>query len=159
MKILLLLLTICMLTACNKNETVPAGDTGSNNTGSQNNTPAISVFVNDSPINVNSITYGRSSSTFNFSAQNNLQKVDVKCFWFYQQNWGNFQYSDSINYSERADTDSKWNTIRAIGYGNVHFDCCSAPLTDHSVSGNYSGIFLDGKIDLTVNGKFQLLFK
>lgn len=121
---------------------------------------SISVFVNGNPLNITSIKYDRSSSTFNFTAQNLFQRVDVYCFRFYESSRWNYQYQDSINYSVRADSLSDWLTTRANNWGSVYFDCCYAPLEDSVVTGEFSGLFsLEGKDDFTVGGNFHLVFK
>ncbi len=162
--LLLTLLATIIITGCNKQQNPPDTTNTPNGNGSNPRQPLtnpsnITVLLNDSAIKVTHIDYNRSSASFNFIAGNSLKQVDVKCFWFYQQNWGNYQYSDSINYSWRTDSLLPWHTIRAINYGNVSFDCCMAPLTDSLVSGNYSGQLSSGKSNLTVSGTFRLLFK
>jgi len=164
MKNLLHLIIICLLvSACNKNSSEPvnSANTATNNplTARPNKTSAVSVSINNACMQVTSINFNRGSSTFNFSVENKLQKIDVNCFWFYQQNWASYQYSDSINYSVRTDTLSPWTTQRATGYGNVYFDCCTLYLTAPEVSGEYNGNFSLGKDKLAITGKFDLLFK
>ncbi|RTL61062.1 MAG: hypothetical protein EKK37_02590 [Sphingobacteriales bacterium] len=160
-----ILLFYLLLSACSKQNTTSGNanpSTGNHPAANGSATPAssnITVYVNNEAVPVTSISFDRSSSTFNFSAQNAVKKVDVKCFWFYQQSGFNYQYSDSINYSYRTDTLSGWNTIRAINYGDVYFDCCQGPLTDKLITGNYSGNFGSGDIPFTVKGNFSLLFK
>ena len=162
--LLLTLLATIIITGCNKQESIPGTTNTPSGNGSNSGQPStkpsgITVRLNDSAINVTHIEYNRSSGSFDFTAGNSLKQVDVKCFWFYQQSWGNYQYSDSINYSWRTDSLLPWQTIRAINYGNVSFDCCTAPLTDPLVSGNYSGQLSFGKSNLTVSGTFRLHFK
>ena len=157
---------VVFLLSCGKQTSSPSGNTNNTNhtqTGNGGSPAAtgsfISVFVNKDSIPVTSIHYNRGGSYFNFSAENPNKKVDVYCFWFYQQSGFNYQYSDSINYSTRPDTASAWFTTSAINGGTVNFDCCMGPLTDSPVSGDYSGDFSTGKTPLTVHGKFWLVFK
>jgi hypothetical protein len=113
-------------------------------------------------------TTSSTTGTFNFSAWNALQRVDVYCFSFYEQSGFNYQFSDSINYSSRPDSLTAWTTVRAANWGTVTFDCCVAPLTDSAIAGDYSGNFASanpdfskntGNVqDLTVSGNFNLLF-
>lgn len=157
-----------LLFACSKHDGdpgVPA--TGSNNGGNTSqNLPAavkpssITVLVDGVPIPVTLIDFSRTDGSFRFSAGNQLQRVDAYCFWFYGTSGLNYQYSDSLNYSTRPDSLSAWNTIRAVNYGDVQFDCCSFPVKDSVVDGSYSGKFGTGKErELTVNGVFHLLFR
>lgn len=170
MKILLWLtvlfyFTICF-TACSKQsaapDPVPPGNSnpagGIVNSSDKTNPSAISVRVNQIPINVNSIRFDRDGADFNFTAGNQLQKVEVRCFWFYQQSRWNFQYSDSITYFRRPNTLTTWSGIRAIKWGDVNFDCCYAPLTDSLVTGEYTADFPEGKGSFTVSGGFHLVF-
>lgn len=121
---------------------------------------SISILINGTPLGVTSINYNRSNSTFNFTAQNNLQKVDAYCYRFYENSRWSFQHQDSINYSERKDTVSAWNTQTAANWGSVYFDCCYAPLADSLVAGEYSGIFsLEGEEDMNIAGNFHLIFR
>ena len=159
------LAAVFFLLACGKQTSNPSGNTNNTNnaqTGSGASTAGtnsfISVFVNKDSIPVTSIHYNRGGSYFNFSAENPTQKLDVYCFWFYQQSGFNYQFSDSINYSTRPDSNSAWLTTRATNWGTVNFDCCLGPLTDSPVSGDYSGDFTTGKMPLTVHGKFRLVF-
>jgi len=161
----LFLATACLLAiGCSKeNVSTTSANPPGIHPGTSNTTRVpvsdITVLVNNVSIPVTAINFDRSGSTFNFTAQNSLQKVDVRCFWFYQQSRWNFQYSDSINYSSRADTLSQWNTVRAINYGDVNFACCYAPLTDSLVKGDYNGNFYDGENGFNVKGNFSLYFK
>jgi hypothetical protein len=150
--------------ACNKNSIPPtnSGTTTHNiaDTGKEGDYPStITVLINGAPMQVTSIGYNRGDGFFNFSAMNSLQKVDVNCFWFYQQSRWSFQYSDSINYSTRPDSLTQWQSIRASNYGTVNFDCCDAPLTDSLVEGEYAGTFLQGKATLNIGGDFHLVFQ
>jgi len=135
-----------------------------NGGGSSGNLPAaakpssITVLVNGEAIPVTSIDFARTGSTLHFSAGNQLQRVDAYCFWFYGTSGFNYQYSDSVNYSTRPDSAGAWNTRRAIAYGDVYFDCCSFPVKDSVVEGNYSGKFSTGKEELTVSGIFHLFY-
>jgi hypothetical protein len=166
MKAVFLLAPVCLFfAACTKQDPAPAAPVtngpapGSGSNNKVNNSPSdISVSIDNTPMAVTAVSYDRSSGTFNFSAWNKLQKVDVYCFWFYQQSRWNYQYSDSINYSTRPDTVTNWTTTRAIDWGEVYFDCCQAPLTDTLITGTYSGNFLNGKQGLTIKGDFHLLF-
>ncbi|PWT97337.1 MAG: hypothetical protein C5B52_14060 [Bacteroidetes bacterium] len=146
------------------------GGAGTNNNSSNNShdnsirnnvkPSSITVSINGDPMKVTSISYDRSSSTFNLSAQNSLQKVDVYCFHIYGSSGLNYQYQDSLNYSVRDDSLSAWYTTRATNYGRVDFDCCAFPVADSIVAGNFSGLFaLEGKDDLSVVGNFYLVFK
>jgi hypothetical protein len=159
--------------ACSKQSATPGNTTpGSGSTGNtQSRTPTISVALNNTPMTVTGISYNRSGSTygdFNFSAWNPLQKVDVYCFWFYEQSGFDYQFSDSINYSTRPDTLTAWTTTRASNWGDVNFDCCVAPLQDSVIPGEYSGNFVVGNASggksagtgqgLTITGNFYLLF-
>ncbi len=169
MKTILLLVGACLFTlSCNKQtvspvtppKTTPGFDSAAlfNMTPEGNYPSAITVFVNHAAMPVTAIKFNRSTGSFNFSAQNKLQKVDVNCFWFYQQSRWSFQYSDSINYSVRPDTLSDWYTRRAITWGDVYFDCCDAPLTDSLVEGGYSANFGTAKDSLIIDGRFHLVF-
>jgi len=181
-----ILLSCLILGGCNKQGSAPgsgsnaAGSAGSGSggsgagggsAGSSVRPASISVAVNGTPIAVTGISYDRSGSTdgdFNFSAWNPLQRVDVYCFWFYEQSGYNYQFSDSINYSTRPDTLTAWTTTRATNWGQVNFDCCVAPLADSVIPGEYSGNFLPanaaneksvtGTQGLTITGNFYLLF-
>jgi hypothetical protein len=149
--------------ACSKNNSTPAdNNNNANNTGTNtqlNKTSAISVFINKAPMQVTSIDYNRGDGFFKFTAQNKLQKVDVNCFYFYQPNWGNYQYEDSVNYSIRPDSLSAWNGRHANKWGDVNFECCEGPLTNPDVKGNFYGDFGLGKDSLVITGNFELLFK
>ena len=158
------MLSCLLIVSCSKQDTTPpaAGNNGngSSTSGAPKPSSAISVSIDGQPMTVTGSSKGRGSSTFEFSAWNSLQKVDVRCFWFYQQSGFNYMYSDSINYSTRPDSLSPWYTIRARNYGDVYFDCCMAPLTDSLVTGNYSGDFAPTpKQSLRIKGNFHLVFK
>ena len=164
-----LLITLTLfLFACSKQGNSIDSPSGGNTAGdgSANGSPAggvkasssVTVLVDGVAIPVTAINFNRNTGNFNFSGGNKLQKVDVYCFWFYGTSGFNYQYSDSINYSTRADSTSAWNTIRAIDYGDVDFDCCSFPVKDSLVDGVYSGKFSNGKLELTVNGRFHYIY-
>jgi hypothetical protein len=180
MRPIICLLIFCLtlpIFSCNKQTATPV-ELGSNPSGS-GTTPAtspqggpaasVSFLVNGNPLPVTGISYNRTGSTtgtFNFSAWNALQRVDVYCFSFYEQSGLNYQFSDSINYSTRSDSLGAWATVRAVNWGTVNFDCCAAPLTDSVIPGEYSGNFASGdpgknpgdSPGLTVSGSFNLLF-
>jgi hypothetical protein len=179
--LLIYCLTLFPLFSCNKQSATPAGSnsnpygpgatTGSSPQGAAGPAASVSFLVNSNPLVVTSISYDRTGSTtgtFNFSAWNALQRVDVYCFSFDEQSGFNYQFSDSINYSTRPDSLTAWTTVRAVNWGTVTFDCCVAPLTDSVISGVYSGNFASGNPDLSknpgnvpglaVNGNFYLLF-
>jgi len=180
MRPIICLLIFCLtlpIFSCNKQTATPV-ELGSNPSGS-GTTPAtsrqggpaasVSFLVNGNPLPVTGISYNRTGSTtgtFNFSAWNALQRVDVYCFSFYEQSGLNYQFSDSINYSTRSDSLGAWATVRAVNWGTVNFDCCAAPLTDSVIPGEYSGNFASGDAGknpgdspgLTVSGSFNLLF-
>lgn len=155
-------LIICLcLSFCKKQKDGGSSSSATNSNGnpSQSFTPSfINVTVNDLPMEVKAIHYNRGGASFNFSAENPLQKVDVYCFRFYGRSGFNYQYSDSINYSSRPDTLAAWFTRRAANWGDVSFDCCAFPITDAVISGNFSGTFPDTKSVTTVKGNFQLKF-
>ena len=165
--------------SCNKQSTPPAtpgsdpSAPGSGGSPFSNSAPAasVSVQVNGTPLAVTGISYNRTECTdgdLSFSAWNALQRVDVYCFYFYEQNGFNYQFSDSINYSTRPDTVTGWTTVRAINWGDVNFACCVAPLKDTVIFGQYSGNFAAGNSGsgkqpgdqqgLVVSGNFNLLF-
>ena len=145
--------------ACNKKDSSPPPTGGGSGVRpAPKDTSFITASVNGSAMKVTRIQYNRSSGSFNFTAQNDLQKVDVRCFHFYEPNRWNFQYSDSINYSKREDVLSTWVTTRAINWGDVYFNCCGGPLEDSVISGNYSGKFSFGEDEFKVEGNFHLLF-
>jgi hypothetical protein len=179
--LLLFSLTLFPIFSCNKQTPTPAGlgsdpygpgaAGGSSPQGTAGTVASVSLLVNGNPLPVTGISYNRTggtTGTFNFSAWNVLQRVDVYCFSFYEQSGFNDQFSDSINYSTRPDSITAWTTVRAINSGNVSFDCCAAPLTDSVVPGEYSGNFANGNPGLgknpgdppglTVSGNFNLLF-
>ena len=154
-----LLIFVCVL-SCSKKDSSPiltGGGSGVRPPVSKD-TSFITASVNGSAMKVTSIQYNRSSGSFNFTAQNDVQKVDVRCFHFYEPNRWNFQYSDSINYSKREDVLSSWVTTRAINWGDVNFNCCGGPLEDSIISGNYSGKFSFGEDEFKIEGNFHLLF-
>lgn len=182
MRPIICLLIFCLtlpIFSCNKQSATPAG-LGSNPYGPEtagSSSPegtagpaaSISFLVNGNPLPVTGISYDRTGSTtgtFNFSAWNALQRVDVYCFSFYEQSGLNYQFIDSINYSTRSDSLETWITVRAVNWGTVSFDCCAAPLTDSVIPGEYSGNFASGdpgknpgdSPGLTVSGSFNLLF-
>jgi hypothetical protein len=159
--------------ACSKQASTPGNAApGSGNTSKTQSRPAsISVALNNTPMTVTGISYNREGSMygdFNFSAWNPLQKVDVYCFWFDEQGRGNYEFSDSINYSTRPDTLAAWTTTRATNWGDVNFDAGVAPLQDSVIPGEYSGNFLIGNASggksagaeqgLAITGNFYLLF-
>jgi len=148
------------LTACHKDSGTPNNNSPAGvSTGTPTKQSNISVVINDQPIQVTNISYNRSGGSFNFTAQNSLQKVDVNCFHFYEQSWASFMYSDSIIYSTRPDSVTAWYSRTAINGGDVYFDCCTAPLQDPDITGNYYGNFKLGKDSLVIKGDFDLLFK
>jgi hypothetical protein len=173
-------LTLFSIFSCNKQSATPvelganfsgSGAAGGSPQGTVGTTASVSFQVNGSPVAVTGISYNRAGSTagtFDFSAWNALQRVDVYCFCFYEQSGFNYQFSDSINYSTRPDTFSAWTSVRAINWGTVNFECCVAPLQDTVIPGEYSGNFATGNpglsknpgdlADLTVSGNFNLLF-
>jgi hypothetical protein len=149
----------------------PGVSDGSSPQGTAGTVASVSFLVNGNPLAVTGITYDRTGSTtgtFNYSAWNALQRVDVFCFSFYEQSGFNYQFSDSINYSTRPDSLTAWTTTRAVNSGTVTFDCCVAPLADTVIAGAYSGNFtstnsgvdknLSNAQALTVSGNFNLLF-
>ena len=149
----------------------PGVSDGGSPQGTAGTVASVSFLVNGNPLAVTGITYDRTGSTtgtFNFSAWNALQRVDVFCFSFYEQSGFNYQFSDSINYSTRPDSLTAWTTTRAVNSGTVTFDCCVAPLADTVIAGEYSGNFtsassgvdknLSNAQALTVSGSFNLLF-
>lgn len=179
--LLIFSLTLLPIFSCNKQSATPAGPTsnpndpgaavGSSSQGTAGTVASVSFLVNGNPLAVTGISYDRTGSTtgtFNFSAWNCLQRVDVYCFSFYEQSGFNYQFSDSINYSTRSDSLAAWTTVRAINWGTVNFDCCAAPLVDSVIPGEYSGNFPNGNSGLnknqedasglTVTGNFNLLF-
>jgi hypothetical protein len=179
--LLIFCLTFLSLFSCNKQSVTPAGPGfnpygpgaagGNSSQGAAGTVSSVSFLVNGSPLAVTGISYdrtGSTSGTFNFSAWNALQRVDVYCFSFYEQSGFNDQFSDSINYSTRSDSLAAWSTIRAVNWGTVNFECCAAPLIDSVIPGDYSGNFANGNAgldknlsnapDLTVSGNFNLLF-
>ena len=159
--------TICFLfvflfLSCRKQQTSSNNINTATTSGSQI-TPIIdsayiTVIINRNSMQVTAIHYDRSTGSFNFTAQNKLQKVDVYCFHFYQSSGFNYQFSDSINYSVRQDTLSTWYTRRATNWGDVFFDCCQGPLTDKIITGNFSALFDNDESKLTLNGNFRLIF-
>jgi len=164
MKNFLPVVLVCFLASACRKEGASPGNTSTGTgaltgAGVATKSSAISVLINNQPMLVTLINYNRSSGSFNFTAQNDLQKVDASCFYFYQQSWASYMYSDSINYSTRADTLSGWYTRRAQAYGEVYFDCCTAPLNGPEITGNYKGNFSLGKDSLVITGNFDLLFK
>jgi hypothetical protein len=184
MRPIICLLIVCLifssLFSCNKQSVTPAGQGSNPNDpgladgspqGSAGTVASVSFLVNGNPLAVTGITYDRTGSTtgtFNFSAWNALQRVDVYCFSFYEQSGFNYQFSDSINYSTRPDSVASWTTVHAVNWGSVSFDCCVAPLTDTVIAGGYSGNFenansgpdknLSNMPALTVSGNFNLPF-
>jgi hypothetical protein len=173
--------TLFPILSCNKQSATPGGSGfspygpgasgGSSSQGTAQTVASVSFLVNNNPLVVTGISYDRTGSTtgtFNFSAWNALQRVDIYCFSFNEQSGFNYQFSDSINYSTRPDSLTAWTTVRAVNWGTVTFDCCVAPLTDSVISGDYSGNFASGNPDLsknagdmpglTVNGNFNLSF-
>lgn len=154
---------VCLLLcACSKNSDTPNNNTttGTSTGGTQTKQSAISVLINNQPMAVSSIDFNRNGGSFNFTAQNALQKVDVTCFHFYEQSWASFMYSDSIVYSTRPDSLSAWNSTTAPNNANdVYFNCCTAPLQDPDISGTYNANFNVGKGALEIKGDFDLLFK
>ena len=179
--LLIFCLTLFPIFSCNKQSATPielgsnlsgsGASDGSSPQGAAGPTATVSFLVNGNPAAVTGISYNRTGTTtgtFDFSAWNALQRVDVYCFSFYEQSGFDYQFSDSINYSTRSDSLAAWNTVRAVNWGTVNFDCCSAPLTDSVIPGEYSGNFASGDPDLgkntgdqpglTVSGKFNLLF-
>jgi len=166
MKITRLLIVLPMLLfACNKHDDTPGTPASGGGSVSQNLPAAvkpssITVLVDGVAIPVTSIDFSRTDASLRFSAGNQLQRVDGYCFWFYGTSGFNYQYSDSLNYSTRPDSLSAWDTRRAVSYGDICFDCCSFPVKDSVVDGNYSGKFgSSGKEPgLTVSGVFHLLF-
>jgi hypothetical protein len=118
----------------------------------------VTVSLDNVPMQVTAINYNRTGGNINLSAFNPLQKVDVYCFWFYEQSGFNYQFSDSINYSTRPDTLTAWSSTRATDWGGVSFDCCTAPLKDSLITGNYSGTFSLAKKPLIISGNFYLHF-
>ena len=169
---LFLITSILFLFACNKQDSSigspdggnPANGTAGGGSGSGSSAKggkaasSITVLVDGVSIPVTSISFNRGTGNFNFSAGNTLQKVDAYCFWFYGTSGFNYQYSDSLTYSTRVDSAGAWNTMKAIGYGTVDFDCCSFPVKDSVVDGTYSGKFSTGKLELTVNGRFHYIY-
>jgi hypothetical protein len=179
--LLIFCLTFFSILSCNKQSVTPAGSESNPNDpqavgggspqGTAGTVSSVSFLVNGSPLVVTGISYDRTGSTtgtFNFSAWNALQRVDIYCFSFYEENGFNYQFSDSINYSTRPDSLAAWTASRAVNSGTVNFDCCAAPLTDSVIPGNYSGNFASDNSDLiknqsnvqglTVSGNFNLLF-
>jgi hypothetical protein len=179
--LLIFSLTVFPIFSCNKQSAAPPGSGsnvygpgasgGSSSQGTAGPAASISFLVNGNPLPVTGISYDRTGSTtgtFNLSAWNALQRVDVYCFSFYEQSAFNYQFSDSINYSTRTDSLATWTTVRAVNWGTVNFDCCVAPLTDSVIPGEYSGNFASGNPGpgknpgnvpgLTVSGNFNLLF-
>ena len=155
---------LCLIiTACSKENANPEYNNNNTSTGTSSNThtdsSTITVFINDAPMDVTTIEYNRSGSTFNFLARNSFQKLEVNCFYFYQQSGFNYMYSDSITYATRSDSLADWNTITAKPAADtVEFNCCIAPLTDKVVKGNYGAGFSSGKDELKVRGSFNLKF-
>ena len=162
-------LVFLLFAACNKNGNSPSSNNGNNaNSGNGNISggavtngpkPTVTVNINDKPMLVTGVSFNRNSGSFNFTAENSLQKVDFYCFHFYQQSWASYLYSDSINYSTRNDSIANWNTITAKRIDGVYFNCCAAPLTDPAVDGYYKADFYNGKEDFVITGDFNGYFK
>lgn len=157
-------LTLCLFAVyCKKDQTGSPSSSGTDQNGMSTpkqltDSSFINVAINDIPMKVTAIHYSRGGSALNLSAENALEKVDVYCFRFSGQSGLNFQYSDSINYSTRADGLAKWSTRRAGNWGNVDFDCCAFPLTAPVVKGIFSGNFGDYKYPILITGNFKLKF-
>lgn len=167
MKQILPFLVLLLAAACTKQSDAPGTQTPPGTpppakpVNSKPDTPWITVLINGQPMNVTAISFSRSGSTFNFSAWNNLQRLDAYCFWFYGTSGFNYQYSDSINYSTRPDSLAPWATRTALNTGDVRFDCCSYPVRDSIVNGNYSAPFGTGgkEFGFTITGNFHGLFQ
>ena len=159
-RIIYLILVLFILSCGKKNLPSPniGGGTNPRNGSPSKDTSFISVSIGGVPMQVTKIQYNRSTGTFNFTAQNDVQKIDAYCFYFYGQTALNYQYSDSLNYSTRANVASNWTSVRAINWGTVDFDCCAWPLSDKVITGNFSGQFLIGEVQGTINGNFHLIF-
>ena len=106
---------------------------------------------------VTSIQYDRSSSTVHFSAENDLQKVQVYCYYFYGTSGLNYQFTDTITYATRTDTLSNWYTRTASNRSDVSFNCCMLPTKDTPVDGTFTILF-DGKAEPHINGTFHLKY-
>jgi hypothetical protein len=156
-----LVFLVLLIFSCKKSSITNSSGNTSNTGGAVHtakDTSFISANVGGAGMIVTSIHYNRGSATFNFTAQNDLQRIDVYCFHFYESSGLNYQYSDSINYSKREDVYSAWSTSRAIGWGDVYFDCCAGPLEDKVISGVFSGDFPNGESKFKINGQFHLIF-
>lgn len=152
------------VSACNKNSNSPSNSNNGNSNNGVGATPvsptsAISVNINDKPMLVTGVSFNRNSGSFNFTAENSLQKVDFYCYHFYEPNWANYMYSDSINYSYRVDSVADWNTITAKRIDGIYFNCCAAPLIDPAVDGYYKADFYNGKENFIITGNFNGYFK
>lgn len=155
---------LLLVSACSKNGNSPSNNTNSTsgtNSGAVPVSPksAITVNINEKPMLVTGVSFNRSSGTFNFTAENSLQKVDFYCYHFYEPNWANYMYSDSINYSSRNNSLADWNTITAKRIDGIYFNCCAAPLIDAAVDGYYKADFYNGKEDFIITGDFKGYFK
>lgn len=157
-------LVICLFAVyCKKDHAGSSSSSATNQSGTAvskqpTDSSFINVAINDVPMKVTAIHYWRGGSALNFSAENTQEKVDVYCFRFSGQSGLNFQYSDSINYSTRANGLAKWATRRAVDWGRVDFDCCAFPLTGPVVKGAFSGNFGDYKYPVSITGNFNLKF-
>jgi hypothetical protein len=161
-----ILTLLFLLPACSKQTTTPdpvapQNSTGSIGAGAVPATSWVTVQINGVAMPVTTTNFSRCSSTFNFSAGNNLQRLDAYCFYFYGSSGLNYQYSDSINYSTRPDTASPWTTITASNSSGVYFECCAAPVADSVIDGNYRALFSLGakSAGLSIDGDFQGVFQ
>jgi hypothetical protein len=129
----------------------------------------VSITVNGTFMSITSLSYRRQNSgpgggVF-ITAANNLQKVTAVASPFYQYNPGSLVYQMEVSYFTRLDSLNAWGSSypRAIPRDDkIIFDNC-APLTQKTVSGNFSGTFIEasGSKDehpIRITGNFMLAF-